>query len=412
MEQLVGGITAFPVRIIPFDLGRALTERDLERLRAVIAGRWQPAALTDRQQPILKGCRAAFRDGERFSGYLYENGMLVAVLKEPPLDLSDQYESFSVAYCEDRKRAHEQLSHWTHPASPFLRQMVDALRAEVAAHTPRGQALRPSALPGFEYDGLSYIMTLSLFSTLVSETIGGGFRQYPRWLKNNLYALLDPSVLYLEDSGKFVPSGPGENDAARLLRALEPPDDLIDYERHRHLDVYMSWSAVALIGQIQPADREEYITLEVQLQSDWFYVYCLEKSLDLVERPRKQEMIELQRQRYELDMLENRLYDFDDPSIPTRIVEVQKGLVATSGLDANITHLARRIQFVLEREHLSNELRQRRLGQSTEVLLFVVAFVQIAPILAEYGEYLFHGAGIAANALILGAGLLLLFLKE
>ena len=108
----------------------------------------------------------------------------------------------------------------------------------------------------------------------------------------------------------------------------------------------------------------------------------------------------------------NRLYDFDDSSLPARILEVQKGLVETSGLATNIEHAQKRIRFILEKEKLSNELKQRKLAQSTEILLFIVAFVQIAPTVAEYGEYLFPNAGIIANVLIVLLGMLLLLLKD
>src|SRR5699024_5512767 len=126
-------------------------------------------------------------------------------------------------------------------------------------------------------------------------------------------------------------------------------------------------------------DREEYITLEVQLQSDWFYVYCTEKGLDTFVSSKKQQMVELQQKFYELDLLCNRLYDFDDSSVPVRVTDIQKGLVETSGLATNIQHEQKRIRFILEKERLSNELKQRKLAQSTEILLFIVAFVQIAP---------------------------------
>ena len=413
MEGLQGGITAFPVRIIPFDLGRALTEADLRRMDALIEKEYQRFEISPRQRPIMKGCDAAFRVNEHLSGYIYTNGICVMVIKEPPLDLTDEYQYFSVPYGENRKAAHDRLFHWTHPDSADIARVLQELRSLVYNNTRKKKELRKSSRADFEYQGLSYIMTLSLFSTLAEATIGtAGFKKYPRWLKNNLYALLDPSVVYLEDSGKFVPSGPDEVDSLRLLNNLEPPEDLKDHERHRHMDVYMSWAAVVLVGQIQPVDREEYITLEVQLQSDWFYVYCMEKSLDSTAVPKKQQMIELQQKSYELDLLCNRLYDFDDSSLPARILEVQKGLVETSGLATNIEHAQKRIRFILEKEKLSNELKQRKLAQSTEILLFIVAFVQIAPTVAEYGEYLFPNAGIIANVLIVLLGMLLLLLKN
>lgn len=413
MERLQGGLTAFPIRIIPFDLGRSLTTTDLRQMDELLTERYQRFEISPRQKPIMKDCDMAFRVNEHLSGYIYNNGIVVLVIKELPLDLSQEYEYFSIPYGENRKVAHEQLLHWEHPDSVDMARVLQELRHLVYNNTQKKKELRKSSLPDFEYQGMSYIMTLSLFSTPIEGNIGtAGFKKYPQWLRRNLYALLDPSVVYLEDSGKFIPLGPEETDGIRLLRSLEVPEDLKDYEHHRHMDVYMSWAAVILIGQIQPADREEYITLEVQLQSDWFYVYCTEKGLDTFVSSKKQQMVELQQKFYELDLLCNRLYDFDDSSVPVRVTDIQKGLVETSGLATNIQHAQKRIRFILEKERLSNELKQRKLAQSTEILLFIVAFVQIAPTVAEYAECLFPDAGIIANILIVLLGMLLLLLKD
>ena len=45
--------------------------------------------------------------------------------------------------------------------------------------------------------------TVSLFDVKLEETQNKSFKYYPDWLKSNIYALLDPSVIYLEDSSKF-----------------------------------------------------------------------------------------------------------------------------------------------------------------------------------------------------------------
>ena len=169
---------------------------------------------------------------------------------------------------------------------------------------------------------------------------------------------------------------------------------------------------MATFGQLQDVDKEEYTALEVQLQSDWFYVYCLDKNLDDLRKPSKRDMVDIQRQHYEIDLLENRLYDFDDSSMPTRILDIQKGLVETSGLAGNIEHLQRKIQYVLEREQLNGELRQKRLGRSTEILLYLIAFIEIAPTVAEYGELVFPHAGLIANCLLIVLGLALVIRKN
>ena len=216
----------------------------------------------------------------------------------------------------------------------------------------------------------------------------------------------------MEDSSKFESATEVDFDLNRILKELEINQDLNDYERHRHINTYMSWAAVTTFGQLQAIDKEEYTALEVQLQCDWFYVYCLDKSLDDLTHPTRKDIVEIQQQNYEVDLLENRLYDFDDSSMPTRILDIQKGLVDTSGLEGNIQHLQRKIRFILERERLNSELKQKRLGQSTEILLFIIAFIEIAPTVAEYGNSLYPNAGTLANFLIMILGIILLIRKN
>ena len=286
------------------------------------------------------------------------------------------------------------------------------LRKIVREHAPQKTTLRKSASEQFENKGLSYIMTLSMFDVSKEIINSTSFKNYPDWLKSNIYALLDPAVLYLEDSSKFESATEVDFDLSKILSELEINEDLTDYERHRHINTFMSWAAVTIFGLLQDIDREEYTALEVQLQSDWFYVYCLDKSLDDFSNPTKKDVVDIQRQHYEIDLLDNRLFDFDDSSMPTRILDIQKGLVETSGLAGNIQHLQRKMQYILEREHLDSELRQKHLGQSTEILLFIIAFIEIAPTVIEYGNSFYPNAGVAASFFIILLGIILLIRKN
>lgn len=395
-------LQAHPVRIIPFDLGRQLDSMDQSRLTQYADERFLHKQNSPRQRSILKECFDSFSINAETDAYLYNTGIAVVVITEEPLDLSAHRDSFSIPYGENRKRAHSQLFRWEHHDSPAIREAIDEMRRIVRKHTKKDQSIRKSASVEFENQGLSYVMTLSLFDTPCGTA---GFKNYPDWLRSNLYALLDPSLVYLEDSSKFETATDTGFNVERILREISFDVSPTDYERHRHIGTYMSWAAVVVVGQLQDTDKDEYTALEVQLQSDWFHVYCIEKNLNSEKKPSKQEIIAYQRQNYELDLLENRLYDFDDSSIPTRVLDIQRGLVETSGLDDSIEHAQRKIKYILEREQLESELRQKKLGQSSELLLFVIAFIEIAPTVAEYGNLLLPYAGTIANCVIVALGL-------
>ena len=70
------------------------------------------------------------------------------------------------------------------------------------------------------------------------------------------------------------------------------------------------------------------------------------------------------------------------------------------------------MQYILERERLDSELRQKHLGQSSEILLFIIAFIEIAPTVVEYGNLLYPNVGFILSMLIIIVGIVLLVRKN
>lgn len=404
-------LVASPVRVIPFDLGRSLDSDDVTEIKKYAVGSYDIGELTNRQLSIIKQLSLFFTVNENLSFYIYEKGICVVVVHDRKLSYKDAT-NFSVSYCQDRKDKHRAFFDWKHEYSSIIFEIITELKTVIRKNTSKKERLRPSSSDSFENKGLSYVMTLSFFS--IEERVSGttGYSGYPNWLKRNVCALLEPSLLYLADSDKFGAEGIDSDESKKLLEELSSELMLKDYERHRHIGAYMSWAAVVVIGRVNETDIIEYCTLEVQLQSDWFYVYCCEKTIDGIDKPRSKDVVYMQKQQYELDMLKNRLYDFDDSSLPLRIVDIQRGLVDTSNLEDNIEHLRRKTQYILERENLNAELHQKRIGQSTEILLFIIAFIEIAPTVAEYGNKLFPYGGTIANIVMVILGMILLIFKN
>lgn len=405
-------ILARPIRVLPFDLGRSLSAKDQCAIQELVVQKYQTKSITPRQKSIIKGCCVAVEVYTGLSAYVYNNGICVVTIEDTPVSFGEDYETFSIAYGDNRKKAHSQLFKWCHSASHQIDELIKELRYIVISNNKKNQTLRISSSESFENKGMSYVMTLSLFDLSKELLPTHGYKNYPRWLKTNICAMLDPALLYLEDSSKFESANDVEFDIKRILSELEVEEELRDYEKHRHVDTYMSWAAVLVIGDLQHTDIEEYTALEVQLQCDWYYVYCMEKSLEGINPKSKTKIIDYQKCSYELDVLENRLYDFDDSSMPARILEVQKGLVKSSSLQDNINHLQRKLQYLLEREKIDFDMRQKKVGQSTEVLLFVVAFVEVAPTIAEWGSKYHPLLGPILNALIVALGVILFTRKE
>lgn len=111
-------ISANPVRIIPFDLGRTLSSTDISLIEARFFPEFRRLALTSRQRSILKGALLAFQVSNHVSAYLYATGINVIVVKENEIDFQNNLEHFSISYGENRKKRtlHSSNGSMTHIA--------------------------------------------------------------------------------------------------------------------------------------------------------------------------------------------------------------------------------------------------------------------------------------------------------
>ena len=121
-----GTISALPVRIIPFDLGRALDEKDIADIKKYIAAEYASLALSLRQKSILKNCVASFFLDDEVSTFVYQNGITVIVIKEQVVDDFKDDRQFAILYGENRKKAHSNLFNWTHEKSQAIKKQYQS----------------------------------------------------------------------------------------------------------------------------------------------------------------------------------------------------------------------------------------------------------------------------------------------
>lgn len=405
-------IIAYPIRVIPFDMGRELTTNDIDEMKQVVMTReTKNKIISHRQKAIFRSQVFAVSLHPQVDLYAYKTGIGVVVIYDQCISYSKDVEYFSIPYGTKRKEAHKQIMQWSHKYSKIIREAINTCRQIVKTNTKSLKKLRISADETFQNGGLSYVMTLSMFK-IDAANFGMSYEQYPNWLKKNIFALLNPAALYLEDSNSFSSQLDHKVDVKAVLNSIEPESNLVDYERHRHIATYMSWAAVIVVGSITEYDMEEYVALEVQLQSDWYYIYCLDKMTSISEQITQRRIIDLQRLEYEVGILEDRIFEFDDPSIPSRVMDIQDGLVASSGLLEQIKVLQKKLKFIIEREKLEDNIRQNKLAQSSELLLFVIAFIEVAPTVMEYGNRFAPYVGVAVNVMIGLLGIILMIWKN
>lgn len=99
-------ISAYPVRIIPFDLGRSLSADDLSLIEKQLLPKFRRLEITPRQSSILKGVSLLFKIHDNISAFLYANGICVIVVEETRINFQNNFERFSIPYGENRKKAH------------------------------------------------------------------------------------------------------------------------------------------------------------------------------------------------------------------------------------------------------------------------------------------------------------------
>jgi hypothetical protein len=409
MEE-VSQLTAMPVRVIPFDLGCPISEAKEIEIQNFVGTNFHIWELSGRTKSILSDrCIAFFTvsEHERIYYFVFKNGICVCTFVDEKTSIIEDKEFFSIEYCAKRQESHDAIFDWTHPISNHISETIESLRRIVHRNE---KSIRPSGLNSFEYKGLSYVMTLSLFS-YEQEHINDRAR-LPGWLKNNITCLLDPEILFLEDSRYFAHSSGGDRQAQRkIIESLEPIEHR-DYDVRPHLSTFISWSAVLVMGNISECDIEEYTALEIELQKNWYYIYCIEKALQF-ENTGKIEGTKLRKLKYELELYENRLRQFEDSSLPSRFLQIQEGLLETSGILTNLNRVQRKLDCLIETAAFENQVKQKKFSQTSEILLFIIAYIQIAPIVYEYlNAYLGPRVttfGLLAVAL---AGAALLILKN
>jgi|GEM_PF-2815893 len=379
-------ITAMPVRIVPFDLGVGLTDEMKDRIKAFAQEKGILHDIDDnkREKTIIKKCtiKCIFPGGT--SLYVFDFGIAVMAFTDGSMDLN--IDDFAVDYCIDRKNDHASVRKIEHPAMTDAYDTIQGFRRIV--HDLRGKKdeIRRSGNIDHEKgeDSLMYAMSLSFFKYLFEGKKDiCSWDGMPDWVKRNVSVLMDPAILYLEDSKML--SG---NTEKKEEWKKEVFDNICtdraypDYERRPNLYTFMSWSAVVILGNIDGSVKEEYTALEVNLQANWYYVHCMDRYLpdnakEAVKRRIKAAHI---KELYnESEVLVDILTHVPDTSVPSRFRDIQKGLTKTSEFVSENERYQRKLRYI--QDGMKTE-SQRKAVISSGILLMMIAFFQMIPVLS------------------------------
>lgn len=146
--------------------------------------------------------------------------------------------------------------------------------------------------------------------------------------------------------------------------------------------VYISWSAVVVVLQeYDPSIFQFFETLEIDLQAMWLYFYCLDRELvnqrDVNKQPRK--ISALRQLEYEIRRKKSNFQGIPDTSLPSYVANIRQELIRTSGLDKMIADLEIYVNFLIDEANAKTQEAQKKYSWLNEILLLIIAFMQIAP---------------------------------
>lgn len=372
-----------PQRFIPFDIGTRITEKYLSAIKEYAQNsNFSFLEISGLMKTISQDVLLIIRINDSIKLYIFSYGIGVFVLVD---DLHTMNEKYSVDYCEYRKKAHSSILNFTYgEVSKILKEVIACIRTIVK----REKKLRPSATDTWEYEGLSYVMTISY---IIKKN--GNRNEYATFNdveKKNLLIMLQPSLAHKEDTMAMATKKEKNDNFDPYNFEVNEIDTPKNWMHTEDCSIYISWAAVVVYMQ---GVLDKYIEiiecLEVDLQAMWLYTYCQYINLKNWKEKKKMSSSQLKKLKYNFQRHYNEFLSDNDSSIPVYIGEIRGEMINTSGIDKEKNNYKEYIDFCIDETESREFEQQRKYSMINEVLLFVIAFVQIAPMLysALIGEY-------------------------
>ena len=373
-----------PQRFIPFDLGCSIDDECEQEIKEYLETSGFkmpeiPGLLSSVSTDIL--FKVEISDTLRLYVFLY--GIGVFVLEDDLYHMTDKY---AVGYCDYRKQAHKEILEFNHGrASEQIKEIMSKLRSIAFSERKR---IRPSASETWESNGLSYVMTVSYI--LKKDKKRKDYEKFTIIDKKNLHIMLQPSIAHKEDTMAMADIEGQDVDFDPYNFEVEKIEEPRNWIRSEDCAIYISWAAVVvylrdLLGKYM--EIMEY--LEVDLQAMWLFTYCQYLNLKKWTENKKLTSAQLKKEKYIFQRKYNEFISDNDSSIPVYIYEIRGELINTSGIDREKENFLEYINYCLDETESHEAERQRKYSAMNEVLLFIIAFLQIAPTLysAMIGGY-------------------------
>lgn len=393
-----------PLRFIPFDVGAELNGKAL----SAIGKRLAAVGYSQIDCPILlrslSNCLAGgYKSAEKIEVYLYKTGIGVIVFEDNVFPITQ--EAFGVAYCEYRRRKHEEIRLFRHEHSSQIKKLIEEARKAIGKCNRR-----ISGYDTWENGGISYVMTASV---IVHPDAVQKYQSMSDVWKKNMLMMLEPSlaheedslITYLEQEGEFDPYDFSVGDFRVPVSRI----------KSKECAIYTSWAAVLILLQEEARSYIDFVRcLEIDLQAMWMYLYCLVAEMKDGSHKGNRSLKALRNMSFTIKRAYSDFLDLNDSSAAVYFNETRDELLETSG----VAEQYKRCQEYADHLIAETESRylegQKKFATMSEALLFIITFVQIAPLcydLLNGGVQNVAWRPLAVMASIVLVGLVLIFRK-
>jgi len=399
------------IRFIPFDIGTEIDDRLMEKMHAFMLK-------NNYCKCVLKGHSALLSDGVKggifayqvtkgHQLYIFKKGVCVSVINDDYHPTADDF--FSIKSCQDRWSAHNGIlgkkekqpidkkscedGECIGKLAGALREIVANHQKELSEHTgwkgttdATGESFhreREEETEEKKKSKLSYVMTMHV---ICLATDNGDrdleWKNIPKEMRRNIKVLLDPAIIDMEDSSDTI-----DHDLKKIesrISRMNAEDGPQDYEEREDIATYMSWSSVVVLGTPSDDDIKEYILLEALLQSNWHLVEQKEKELPrTIEEAKRQKRtsVGMRMDQFKFDRYIEETTYHSGSTLPTRFRDLQKGLMKSSRLTERIARERRMARYMSESMMYDDQLKQRKYGRTSEILLLLIALINASSIL-------------------------------
>ena len=369
----------YPQRYIPFDLGRQLRDTDLNRIKDYFrVNSFKMEEITSLLKDIAPDVVFKLVIAENTVLYLFSYGIGVFVFNDNPYPLGDK---FAKGYCQYRKQAHKEILEFNYGEfSDKIKTIIDDTRMIV-----KGKGNRPSAGSNWEYNGLSYVMTVNY---ILSSNKICNYDELAEVKKKDLQILLQPSLAQEEDTLSFNRTNKSNFDSYGFnVMNLDTPKDWVS---DSDVSLYISWaSVVAYVPTLDNKYVELLECLEVNLQAMWLLSYCQYINLKLYSEEKKMKSSFLKREKYNFQKKFNEFLSENDSSVPVYLSNIRNELIRTSNVKLQKEKYMEYIDFCIDEAESLEREHQKKYSALNEILLFIIAFMQVAPMIynALIGNY-------------------------